>query len=197
MNKIIVLPVSVLIFCAACIAQAGVLDALNPAVMGARAAAADLQEKSVKLNQPYGLFGAYWSMLERDFVKKFKQCAKGQGEEVTYKEYRIIQNTKVAVTYRFKKNNKSKTAGLVQIVLVPVIEYKTTEDITTAYTLFRDYITNNVTKLSEIEYIEDKNGNITQFTSFADFKYSKLVHMVVLQKGRVIHMINFFKKKQS
>ena len=41
-------------------------------------------------------------MLERDFIKKFPQCALVQEKDTTYKEYRVIENTKVSVIYKFK-----------------------------------------------------------------------------------------------
>ena len=178
-------------------AQAGLLDLINPAVMGARASAAEMREEAIKLNQPTGLFGAYWGMLEQDFLNKFKQCSKLNDNEVAYKEYRMIENTNVAVTYIFKKGKNGKIAALMQIILVPVINYKSIEELHVAYTLFRDYISKNISELSPIEYIKDQNGNITKYNSYATFKYSQLTHFVELHQGRVVHAINFFKTKKK
>lgn len=96
--------------------------------------------------------------------------------------------------YRFLKLKKYDINVLSQIVVIPVIHYKTVEDVENAYVLFRNYLITNVHELADIELIKDNNGDIIEYNSSTNFKYCTLIHTVSLDNGMVQHVAYLFRK---
>jgi len=197
MKKILIFITLIIVFLKIGIAHAEILDLVNPTLAGARKAAEIMKEEAIKLGQPYGLFGAHLGMVEQDFLKSFKEVKKIDGEEASYKEYRTIEDNKVAVIFRFIKLKNYNINVLLQIVIIPVINYKTIEDVDNAYVLFRNYLIKNVNELSKIEYVKDNNGDIIEYKSSTSFKYSTLVHTVRIDNGTVQHVAYLFRKNKA
>jgi|SRR3972149_3549944 len=162
--------------------------------VGLKKAQQEIIEKGKRLNEPIGFWETYWLMTPRELMKVCQNCEPHPLIQDTYREIRYFNNTECAVTYHFGELSNGEKV-LIQITITTKPSLKNLQETLNEYYYFRNYITSNIARLSEIQKKYDNYGNLISIVSHADFEISSLIHAINIQNGRAMHQILFFKKK--